>query len=43
GLVDTEGESDETADGELYSEGERREEDNRPGGLPPLGGNLGQH
>lgn len=43
GLVDTEGESDETAEGEQYSEGERREDDNRPGGLPPVGGNLGQH
>ncbi len=43
GLVDTEGESDETAEGERYSGGERREDDNRPGGLPPVGGNLGQH
>ena len=43
GLVDTEGESDETAEGEQYSAGERREDDNRPGGLPPVGGGLGQH
>jgi hypothetical protein len=43
GLVDTEGESDETAEGEQDSAGERREEDNRPGGLPPVGGGLGQH
>ena len=43
GLVDTEGESDETAEGELRSAGER-DEDRRPdGGLPPVGGNLGQH
>ena len=43
GLVDTEGESDETAEGEQYSAAERREDDNRPGGLPPVGGGLGQH
>jgi len=43
GLIDDQGESDETAEGELLSEGERRENENRPGGLPPLGGNLGTH
>jgi carbon monoxide dehydrogenase subunit G len=43
GLVDTEGESDETAEGEQLSAAERRERDNRPDGLPPMGGNLGQH
>jgi carbon monoxide dehydrogenase subunit G len=44
GLVDTTGESDETVEGENLSAGERREDDRRPdGGLPPIGGNLGQH
>ncbi|MBT2532748.1 SRPBCC family protein [Arthrobacter sp. ISL-48] len=43
GMVDLEGESDETVEGENLSAGERREDDGRPGGLPPLGGNLGQH
>ncbi|GAB5077506.1 SRPBCC family protein [Arthrobacter sp. AD-310] len=44
GLVDTTGESDETLEGENLSAGERREDDRRPdGGLPPVGGNLGQH
>ncbi|MGC0236265.1 SRPBCC family protein [Arthrobacter nitrophenolicus] len=44
GLVDTTGESDETIEGENLSAGERREDDRRPdGGLPPVGGNLGQH
>ena len=44
GLVDTTGESDETLEGENLSAGERREQDRRPdGGLPPVGGNLGQH
>lgn len=44
GLVDTTGESDETLEGENLSEGERREDARRPdGGLPPVGGNLGQH
>jgi len=43
GLVDLEGESDETAEGEQLSAAERRDRDNRPGGLPPMGGNLGQH
>lgn len=44
GLVDTTGESDETVEGENLSAGERREDERRPdGGLPPVGGNLGQH
>ncbi|MGK3647849.1 SRPBCC family protein [Pseudarthrobacter enclensis] len=44
GLVDTSGESDETAEGENLSAGERREDERRPdGGMPPVGGNLGQH
>ncbi|BCW20635.1 SRPBCC family protein [Microbacterium sp. NPDC089318] len=44
GLVDTTGESDETAEGENLSAGERREDERRPdGGMPPVGGNLGQH
>jgi carbon monoxide dehydrogenase subunit G len=44
GLVDTTGESDETLEGENLSAGERRENEHRPdGGLPPVGGNLGQH
>ena len=44
GLVDTTGESDETLEGENLSAGERRENERRPdGGLPPVGGNLGQH
>jgi carbon monoxide dehydrogenase subunit G len=44
GLVDTTGESDETLEGENLSAGERREGERRPdGGLPPMGGNLGQH
>jgi carbon monoxide dehydrogenase subunit G len=44
GLVDTTGESDETLEGENLSAGERREDERRPdGGLPPVGGNLGQH
>ena len=44
GLVDTTGESDGTAEGENLSAAERREGDRGPdGGLPPVGGNLGQH
>ncbi|PNI09867.1 cyclase [Arthrobacter sp. AFG7.2] len=44
GLVDTTGESDETLEGENLSAAERRDDDRRPdGGLPPIGGNLGQH
>jgi ribosome-associated toxin RatA of RatAB toxin-antitoxin module len=39
GLVDFEGESDETAEGETGSAAERREK-NEPGTLPPLGGNV---
>lgn len=42
GLVDFEGESDETAEGESYSSAERRTR--RSGGiLPPIDGSLGQH
>lgn len=44
GLVDFEGESDETAEGENYSAAERlREQHRRDGHLPPMGGGLGQH
>lgn len=44
GLVDFEGESDETADGENYSAAERKhEQDRNKGYLPPMGGGLGQH
>lgn len=44
GLVDFEGESDETADGENYSAAERQREQHRHDGhLPPMGGGLGQH
>lgn len=44
GLVGTAGESDETREGDEFSAGERREDERRPdGGLPPVGGNLGQH
>ncbi len=43
GLVDLEGESDETADGENYSSGERRRRRHAEGNLPPFGGSLGQH
>lgn len=39
GLVDFEGESDETAEGEIRSAAERREE-HEPGTIPPLGGNV---
>jgi hypothetical protein len=43
-MVDTTGESDETLEGENLSAGERAENERRPdGGLPPVGGNLGQH
>ena len=43
GLVDLEGESEETAEGESYSSAERRTR-RRPGGnLPPIDGSLGQH
>lgn len=44
GLVDSTGESDETLEGENLSAAERLRDDRRPdGGLPPVGGNLGQH
>lgn len=44
GLVDFEGESDETAEGENYSAAERQRELHRHDGhLPPMGGGLGQH
>ncbi|TLM82651.1 SRPBCC family protein [Pseudarthrobacter sp. NamE2] len=44
GLVDTTGESDETLEGENLSAAERLRDDRRPdGGVPPVGGNLGQH
>jgi hypothetical protein len=45
GLVDFEGESDETAEGENYSATERLREQRRhdDGRLPPMGGGLGQH
>ncbi|UEL30531.1 SRPBCC family protein [Pseudarthrobacter sp. L1SW] len=42
GLVDLEGESDETAEGESYSSAERRAR-RRGGNLPPVDGSLGQH
>ena len=38
GMVDIEGESDETAEGEKFSAGERQERDNPPGGIPPMAG-----
>jgi Polyketide cyclase / dehydrase and lipid transport len=44
GLVDFEGESDETAEGEIYSSAERRREEGRNKGyFPPFGGNLGRY
>ena len=43
GLVDTTGESDETAEGENLSAAEREDDRRRDGGLPPVGGNLGTH
>ncbi|MFF1386156.1 SRPBCC family protein [Arthrobacter sp. NPDC058288] len=43
GLVDFEGDSDETADSDTRSAAERRDEENRDGGLPPAAGGLGQH
>ena len=39
GLVDVEGESDGTAEGEIRSAAARREE-HQPGTIPPLGGNV---
>jgi hypothetical protein len=42
GLVDVEGESDETAEGEIYSAAERKQEEKHSESyLPPMGGNLG--
>jgi ribosome-associated toxin RatA of RatAB toxin-antitoxin module len=43
GLVDFEGDSDDTADSDTRSAAERRDEENRDGGLPPAAGSLGQH
>jgi ribosome-associated toxin RatA of RatAB toxin-antitoxin module len=43
GLVDFEGDSDETAASDTRSEAERRDEEKRDGGLPPAAGSLGQH
>ncbi|WP_445153478.1 SRPBCC family protein [Arthrobacter sp. Hor0625] len=44
GLVDTEGDSDETALSDTASEAERRARtEGGPGALPPAGGSLGQH
>ena len=44
GLVDVEGESDETADGEIRSAAERKEDEERGRGfIPPMGGNMGPH
>ena len=43
GLVDLEGESDETAEGESYSSAERRTRQRNEGNLPPIDGSLGQH
>lgn len=43
GLVDFEGDSDETADSDTRSAAERRDEEKRDGGLPPAAGSLGQH
>lgn len=43
GLVDFEGDSDETAASDTRSAAERRDEENRDGGLPPAAGSLGQH
>ena len=43
GLVDFEGDSDETAASDTRSAAERRDEEERDGGLPPAAGGLGQH
>lgn len=43
GLVDFEGDSDETAGSDTRSAAERQDEENRDGGLPPAAGSLGQH
>jgi uncharacterized membrane protein len=42
GLVDLEGESDETAEGENYSSAERRSRQHDQGYIPPYGGTPGQ-
>jgi uncharacterized membrane protein len=41
GLVDLGGESDESAEGESHSRAERKDPKSDDGGLPPLGGTLG--
>jgi hypothetical protein len=42
GMVDVEGESDETADGEIRSAAERKNDEKRGDGfIPPMGGNMG--
>ena len=44
GLVDFEGESDETAEGEIHSSAERKQEEGRGKRyFPPFGGNLGRY
>ncbi|WP_066289532.1 SRPBCC family protein [Arthrobacter sp. B6] len=43
GLVDFEGESDETAEGESYSSAERKARHRDEGNIPPISGTLGQH
>lgn len=42
GLVDFEGESDETSDGENYSSAERKSRRHDQGFIPPYGGSPGQ-
>jgi hypothetical protein len=42
GMVDVEGESGETADGEIRSAAERKEDEEGGNGfIPPMGGNMG--
>jgi uncharacterized membrane protein len=42
GMVNVEGESDETADGEIRSAAERKDDEERGrGDIPPMGGNMG--
>ncbi|MBT2537756.1 SRPBCC family protein [Arthrobacter sp. ISL-69] len=43
GLVDFEGDSDQTAASDTRSAAERKDEEKRDGGLPPAAGSLGQH
>jgi hypothetical protein len=44
GLIDDQGDSDETAASDTLSEADREEASERgPGTLPPTGGTLGQH